>query len=693
MIKKAFLILLILAAFLSLNELPHSDNLHASPPRVHKERSKENAVPVVTLETSESPLETTGPTSALFTSRNDGQTVYVVNGETGEVEARKSEPGVSPRRFASTFGPMAVRSREYFAYLDKDSKVVFAEPNGRFLGQVYTPPAISLDFLSNGNIVVASPTKDNTLHIYTPGGRLLRRFGATKKRRSIDPAENQFLHKGKVLCDAADNIYYVYYYIPLIQKFTPTGELEREIEVSGAAVDIQQEVAEEFFKIRTPEEVGGVSIITAASIDPKTGHLWIGLNGSSSSAVVYEYDAAGIKVAEYALQVNSPYTKELITGVRDIAVTASKVFVATNQYQLFQFDKVRSSDRRRTSRVNRTVQKNGYSIRTVAWKSSAAAKPVLDPQGGCGTAQTWAACGFSCPAPACEGTTPTATSSNSAQLDCKTALENSLSPPYVVINSNCTQYPAGTAMHMRGGCMSFVRICKAGQNSDHNLTIDCQAPICTGGGGGGGCEAEPGACDSGCSWSFSECCCLCGGSCNSPIVIDVLGNGFNLTDGNGGVYFDINKDTVKEHLSWTRESSDDAFLALDRNGNGTIDDGGELFGNFTSQPLSSGGNGFLALAEFDKPTNGGNNDDKIDRRDAIFSSLRLWQDSNHDGISQGNELHTLPSLGLASIDLDYKDSRRRDQYGNFFRYCSKMRDVRGAQLGGWAWDVFLVAAR
>jgi hypothetical protein len=184
--------------------------------------------------------------------------------------------------------------------------------------------------------------------------------------------------------------------------------------------------------------------------------------------------------------------------------------------------------------------------------------------------------------------------------------------------------------------------------------------------------------------------CTCPDGVNpSPIVIDVDRSGFAMTSAENGVDFNILNDGVPLRLSWTAGTSTNTFLAMDRNGNGAIDNGTELFGDLSPQPSSPDPNGFAALAQYDQRGAGGNENGKIDSGDLVFGRLVLWRDANHNGISEPSEMEDLSEYGVEGIDLKFHESRWVDQFGNQFRYRAKVYYSKGLRSERWAWDVFL----
>ncbi|MEW6364159.1 MAG: hypothetical protein AB1714_05925 [Acidobacteriota bacterium] len=181
--------------------------------------------------------------------------------------------------------------------------------------------------------------------------------------------------------------------------------------------------------------------------------------------------------------------------------------------------------------------------------------------------------------------------------------------------------------------------------------------------------------------------------CESPLVLDLEANGIATTDIWYPVEFDIDGDGILEYVSWTRWDAQDAFLCLDVNGNGCIDSGHELFGNYSLTPDGmEHPNGFDSLAVYDQPAYGGNNDRRISSGDYVWDDLRLWLDLNHNGISEPSELHCLNRFGLVWIGLVYVtlDEPVVDGNTNIFRHFSLFQ--RRVQGGRWlismVWDMY-----
>ncbi|WP_230409287.1 calcium-binding protein [Zooshikella harenae] len=150
----------------------------------------------------------------------------------------------------------------------------------------------------------------------------------------------------------------------------------------------------------------------------------------------------------------------------------------------------------------------------------------------------------------------------------------------------------------------------------------------------------------------------------SPIIIDLDGDGVETLSINDKHYFDHDGNAFAESTGWV--SRDDGLLVWDKNNNGVVDSGAELFGNQTT--LASGKKakqGYEALAEFDD-----NKDGVIDAQDAIYSSLSVWQDKNENGLTDNDEITSLADVGIKSVSTAYKASDHIDAEGNEHRQTS-----------------------
>jgi len=169
----------------------------------------------------------------------------------------------------------------------------------------------------------------------------------------------------------------------------------------------------------------------------------------------------------------------------------------------------------------------------------------------------------------------------------------------------------------------------------------------------------------------------------SPIVLDLDGDGVETIGLKSGAYFDHDGNGFAEQTGWVKV--DDGLLVFDKNGNGTIDSGQELFGDQTLLADGSrAANGFQALAELD-----GNADGKIDVSDAAYGNLKIWQDMDRDGYAAASELKTLSELGIVSIHTGFTESKVVDANGNAHKQIGSYLKMDGST--GTAADVWFKA--
>ena len=264
--------------------------------------------------------------------------------------------------------------------------------------------------------------------------------------------------------------------------------------------------------------------------------------------------------------------------------------------------------------------------------------------------------------------------------------------PSCIQGGGCGQPPAPAFnVHVSNNC----QCCKGNGNS-----CGADTQCCSGYCGSGVCSDVPHCSENGVGCSTGAECCsgYCGADnfCKtppeSPILINLRNDlaNYHLTSPSQGVTFDIDGDSVSEQVAWTHQGSDVAFLALDRNRNGLIDDGSELFGNSTRKSDGSVAvNGFDALLDLDGGPS--QSDGKLSASDAIFVDLRLWVDRNHNGVTDQGELLSLAGEQFTAIFVASVDSPRRDRNGNEYRLVGTafVLDRNGEPRPRTVFDVYL----
>lgn len=151
-----------------------------------------------------------------------------------------------------------------------------------------------------------------------------------------------------------------------------------------------------------------------------------------------------------------------------------------------------------------------------------------------------------------------------------------------------------------------------------------------------------------------------------PLIVDLGQDGIHLGQKGHGVMFDLYGTGTLVKSQWTAPQGNEAFLIYDKNGNGLVDSGLEMFTNYNPLILENriAPNGFVDLAQYDQPILGGNDDGLISDDDQIWQELLLWLDKNADGVATLNEMLKLADVGLTRLNTIPKDNNRQDPAGN-----------------------------
>lgn len=474
---------------------------------------------------------------AISVSPKNEKKLYVLEQATSRMIAQNQENGLSETtQLPIQDAEILVANNDGNFYVsDSASDIKLIGANGKVLNKIPVTGATSFSVHKN-NLIVASISDNSLLHLYDKTGNLQKSFGDLKDFDSNNFAQNSFLNSGKIAISPQGEIYYAYTFAlePSVRKYSFDGKLLSEFRVEGAAVVLQLKREKDFLQTKDAATVGGINVITSIAYDAQTNHIFIGTNGGAgrngitrNSGVIYEYDSDGQKLHEYALiNKTKTYSQEVIIGLKDIVVSYPWIYILTSQGRVHKFN----------MEAGTVVEKSQINMNSIDFQQL---EDTNCPQ------EQSLICKANCPA-------------NSAQpsVDCAANIRQRMGQNDRIVGGSCSLTDLG--------CSASANLCDTtnGDRVSVSANLECPTPTPRPRPGGGGCLSELTASGkkfpieisnnlcSGCNLDPAdvyECqsfggvfdwnSCQCG---QSPIVVDISGDGFRLTDINRGIRFDIN---------------------------------------------------------------------------------------------------------------------------------------------------------